>query len=248
MLDKALLSSTDVTQGRPQAVIGVDRLPRMVSDRRRRRAARRLREGDGRELPPYRFWQLLDRSLFHIRLPTDGGGHELWSVDIRHMGDANGEVWAGFYRDRLQVARAEPPALMPVPGGVLDVATSSYGLKRCHFVPEVGAERPLLPDHASAAGMRARLGQRFPVLSRFIGALSILVLLIALVIGAPQLLEQITTIPPVAERVGTFTAPVHLPLDLNVALVVATLLASTERALRLRYHWLLDGGLFDGGE
>ncbi len=35
---------------------------------------------------------------------------------------------------------------------------------------------------------------------------------------------------------------------LNIALVVATILASTERALRLRYNWLLDGGLFDGDD
>lgn len=66
--------------------------------------------------------------------------------------------------------------------------------------------------------------------------------------GGPQLVEQISEIPPIAERGGTYTAPVHLSAGLSVALVVATLLASTERALRLRHHWLLDGGLFDGEE
>ena len=74
------------------------------------------------------------------------------------------------------------------------------------------------------------------------------VLVVALVLGVPQIVEQISQIPPVAENVGTFTSPFHLSATLNVALVVATLVASTERALRLRYHWLLDGGLFDGDD
>lgn len=220
----------------------------MVSERRRRRAARRLRDGDGGELSPFRVWQVLTRSLFHVRLPDETGASALWSVDVRHGGDENGDVWVAFYRDRRQVARARPPAVMPVPGRTLDVATSGYGLRRCHYVPEVGRERPLVPERSSAAGLRARLGVRFPVLSRFLGLLSILVLLVALALGGPQLVEQISEIPPIAERVGTYTAPVHLSAGLNAALVVATLLASTERALRLRYHWLLDGGLIDGEE
>lgn len=61
-------------------------------------------------------------------------------------------------------------------------------------------------------------------------------------------MEQISSIPPVAERVGTFDSPVALPAWFNIGLTVAALLASTERALRLRYHWLLDGGLFDGDD
>lgn len=81
-----------------------------------------------------------------------------------------------------------------------------------------------------------------------IGIVSITVLLIALVLGVPQIIEQISHIPPVAERFGTFTSPIQLPAVLNITLVIAALLASTERALRLRYNWLLDGGLYDGTE
>ncbi len=65
-------------------------------------------------------------------------------------------------------------------------------------------------------------------------------------LGVPQIAQQITEIPPIADRVGVFTSPIHLPGWLNVTVLVATVLASTERALRLRYHWLLDGGAFDG--
>jgi hypothetical protein len=34
---------------------------------------------------------------------------------------------------------------------------------------------------------------------------------------------------------------VQLPVWANIALTIAAAVASTERALRLRYHWLLDG-------
>lgn len=220
----------------------------MVSERRRRRAARRLRNGDGRALPPFRVWQLLTRSLFHVRLQEPGEGTALWSVDTRHGGNTNGEIWVDFYRDRRQVARSKPPAVMPVTGGVIEVAVSHYGLKRCHLVRDDGREQPLQPDPASAAGARARLAERFPGASRALGVVSVVILLIALVLGIPQLAEQITAIPPIGDRVGIFTSPLQLPWWVNVSLIVAAIVASTERALRLRYHRLLDGGMLDGSE
>ncbi|MCI2958426.1 hypothetical protein MN032_12050 [Agromyces atrinae] len=75
---------------------------------------------------------------------------------------------------------------------------------------------------------------------------SVTILLVSLVLGVPQLLELVTSIDWVAENIGTFTSPIHLPSAVNVTLIVASIIASTERALRLRYHWLLDGGLFEG--
>ncbi len=41
---------------------------------------------------------------------------------------------------------------------------------------------------------------------------------------------------------GVSEPPIHLPLWLNIALGPAAAPASTERALRLRHHWLLDAG------
>jgi hypothetical protein len=64
----------------------------------------------------------------------------------------------------------------------------------------------------------------------------------------PQIIEQITHIPPIAENFGSFVSPIHLPAWANTSLVVASLVASTERALRLRYNRLLDGGLFGEDE
>jgi hypothetical protein len=54
-----------------------------------------------------------------------------------------------------------------------------------------------------------------------------------------QLVEPVSRIPPIAENIGRFESPVHLPIWLNFALAVGAILGSAERALRLRYG-LLD--------
>lgn len=207
--------------------------------------ARTPQPGDDHALQRYRWWQMLLRSLFHLRRRGDGAD-EVWSIDVRHGGDSNGEVRAQLYRDGRNTARSKLPAKFVIPGGTIQVATSGYGMKRCHYVTDDGTARPLAPDPASAEGLRMRLARTRPGLSRAMGAGSVVVLLAGLVFGVPQIIEDITRIPPVADAVGTFVSPVHLPLGVNIALLVATLVASTERALRMRYNWILDGGAFDG--
>lgn len=167
-------------------------------------------------------------------------------MDVRVWGDSKGEVKAQLYRDGQHHAVSKLPAAFPVPGGTVEVVASGYGLKRCHYLPDDGVERQLSPDPASAEGRRARLERTHPTVGRAIGLVSVSVLFLALLLGLPQVVEQISQIPPIAENVGSFTSPIQLPAWLNVSLVVVTLVASTERALRLRYHWLLDGGMFDG--
>lgn len=209
---------------------------------------RSVKPGDGHALPRYRWWQLFSRSLFHLRLAGADGVRETLSVDVRHGGDANGVVLAKLYRDGLHVATSKLPAQFTVPGGRIEVVVTGFGLKRCHYVTQDGSERQLTPDPASAEGRRARLDRAHPALSRAMGIASLGILVIALVLGVPQIIDQITHIPLIAESVGTFTSPVSLPAWANISLVVATLVASTERALLLRYNSILDGGLFDGGE
>ncbi len=220
----------------------------VFSDRKRRRAARKVKPGDGHALERLRWWQLFSRSLFHIRLTRGDGLRQIWSVDVRLAGDSDGEVWAQLYLDGWHHAGSKLPAAFPVTGGTVEVVASGYGLKRCHYLSDVGAEQQLMPDPASGEGRRARLDREHPVMSRAIGFASIAVLIVGLVLGIPQIVEQITHIPPIAESVGSFTSPVHLPGWFNITLLIATLVASTERALRLRNNWLLDGGLFDGSE
>lgn len=207
---------------------------------RQRMVTRRVKDGDGRPLPKYRWWQLLSRSLFSLRLEEEGR-EVVYAVDVRHGGDASdGEVRARLYRDGVQHAVSKTPARFPVAGGVIEVATTQFGLRRIHFVTDGGREHQLTPDPRSGAGRRMRFHREYPTLSRAIGVVSVLFLLIGVALLGLQLAEVVTEIPPVAERIGVFTSPVVLPLWLNIALGVGAAVASTERAMRLRYHWMLD--------
>ncbi|MFG3257327.1 hypothetical protein [Streptomyces sp. NPDC048172] len=215
----------------------------MFEERRRRRAVRRVRAGDGRPLRRFRWWQLPGRALFELALTEDHGRTVRYDVDVRHwQNQSSGNVKAQLYRDGRLHAESKIPAVFPVPGGgTIEVAMSGFGIKRCHHVAADGAERQLTPHPASAEGRRARLDRDHPALSRWIGLCSLSALLVGVGLLVLQIAEPVSEIPPVAARVGSFESPVRLPLWLNIALGAATAMASVERALRLRYHWLLDG-------
>ncbi|WP_103337682.1 hypothetical protein [Amycolatopsis sp. CA-126428] len=205
---------------------------------RRRRAAKRIKPGTGRELQPFRWWQPFARSLYSIDLAG-----WVYTVDVRHRrrffsDDGKGTV--DLYLDGRHHAESKLPAAFPVPGGTIDVADSPFGLKRCHYVTDEGEEGRLVPDRASAEGRREHFARRHPVLSRVIGATSVALLVISVLLLVPQLIEVAFKIPPVAQRFGTFVSPVVLPAWLNTVLSVGAVLASVERALRLRNNWLLD--------
>jgi hypothetical protein len=214
----------------------------VFEERRRRRAVRRVKRGDGRPLKRFRWWQYLGRGLFYLRLSNGGGRATVYAVDVRHWGaQGGGEVKAHVYLDGRHHAESKIPAVFPVEGGAIEVAMSGVGFKRCHYVTADGAERQLTPDPKSAEGHRARLDRNHPALSRMIGFGSLVLLLIGAGLLVLQLLEPISEIPPIAESIGTFDSPIDLPVWLNIALGLATGVASLERATRLRYHWLLDG-------
>lgn len=158
---------------------------------------------------------------------------------------------AALYCDGVQVARSNLPAAFPVPGGVIEVARSSYGLTRMHFVPRAEGGTAGGPDEASTAvmlqphrrspeGIRARIARRFPFVSRVIGALAVVILIVGLVTGLPQGLQMITEIPLIADRFGVFTSPFQFPAWVNTSLLIAGIVAATERALTLKNHWLID--------
>ncbi|MFJ5222556.1 hypothetical protein [Streptomyces sp. NPDC088400] len=215
----------------------------MFTEWRRRRAAQRVKPGDGRALKRFRWWQLLFRALFYLRLTDDAGRQTVYAVDVRHwQNQSSGEVKAHLYLDGRRHAESRLPAAFPVRGGTVEVRMSAFGLKRCHYVTADGAEYQLVPDPDSAEGRRARLDRAHPALSRWIGFVSVIVLVIALALLISQLIEQLTQVPVVSQHIGTFTSPIHLPAWLNITMGVGTLVASTERALRLRYSRLLDGG------
>ncbi|MFE9288799.1 hypothetical protein ACF1HU_17080 [Streptomyces olivaceus] len=214
----------------------------MFKDLRRQRALKRVTPGDGRALKPFRWWQSLSRALFYLRLAADDGRQSVYAVDVRHgRQDSNGHVHADLYLDGRHHAKSRLPAVFPVPGGAVEVRASGFGLKRCHYVTDEGTENQLVPDRDSAEGRRAHFDRSHPALSRWTGAVSAVVLVVALLLLLVQLAEQLTRPEEIAQYVGSFTSPVDLSGWANTALGVVTAVASTERALRLRYSRLLDG-------
>ncbi|MBQ1159002.1 hypothetical protein KBZ21_12870 [Streptomyces sp. A73] len=215
----------------------------MLKEWRQRRALRRVEPGDGRELKRFRWWQQLSRALFYLRTADATGRWTVYAVNVRHgQNQGSGNVKAELYVDGRQHAVCRLPAVFPVEGGTVEVSMSGFGLKRCHYVTDEGYEHQLTPDPASAEGRRASLARRHPTLSRVIGCFSAVALATALVLLVSQMAEKLTEPREIAQHIGTFTAPVHLSVWMNIAVVLVTLAASTERALRLRYSRLLDGG------
>jgi hypothetical protein len=221
----------------------------MVTKLRRRLQLAKVRSGDGSALRDYRSWQVFSRSLFFLEpAPSAGRGHA-YAVDVRYLADAKtrkqhddaiGKAPAALYRDGVQVHRSNLPTAFPVPGGVIEVATSAFGLKRMHFVSAGGGEHALRPHRRSQEGLRARFGHRHPRASAVVGAVSLAVLLIVLAVSLLHGVEALTRIPVVTEHVGSFTSPVRLPTWATIAMTVAGALSAAERALRLRYHRLID--------
>ncbi|RSN46132.1 hypothetical protein DMC64_15485 [Amycolatopsis sp. WAC 04197] len=209
----------------------------------------KVRPGDGSALPEYRLWQLFSRSVLFLDLVTPSGETQVYAVDVRHLAeaktrkqheDASGKSPAALYRDGVQVHRSNLPTSFPVPGGVIEVATSAFGMKRIHFVADDGTESALRPHDRSQEGLRARFGRRFPRTSALVGVVSLLVLLAALVVSLMHGAEAVTRVPAVAEHVGRFVSPVDLPTWGTIVLTVAGVLSAVERATRLRFNRLLD--------
>ncbi|MDG4808198.1 hypothetical protein O7634_15705 [Micromonospora sp. WMMD1120] len=190
-----------------------------------------------------RWWQLPFRTLFHLPLTRRDGRRLAYAVDLPYRADSgSGRAKAHLYLEGRHLAASKLPAAFPVEGGTIEVAVSAFGIKRCHYVPTAGRTHPLIPDPRTAEGRRARLEHDHRALSRSVGLLSMLVLLGGAGLNLLQLAEPISRIPAVAERTGHLDLPVHLPIWLNFALAVGAILASTERALRLRYGFVDQAG------
>lgn len=209
-----------------------------------RRKKSKIKPGDGHQLKPFRWWQMLGRTLFYAPLETDDGQLRTYAVSVDFFDwDDNADV----YLNGKHHARAKLPASIPVEDGVIEAATTLYGLKRMHYVAATGEEQVLKPDGASAEGLRAKLAQRKPGLSRAIGILAVIILLTLLPIGLLQLVEMGSHTDVAANFMDPFTSPINLPEWTSTPLLVLSLLAAMERALTLRNHWLIDmdTGWFD---
>ncbi len=225
----------------------------MLGGWRRKRRQNKVKPGDGHALKPFRRWQLLHRSLFFLELegPEPEGAEpeeptsvprRTYAVSLNYFDDGKIHLYADGKHEAVSTA----PASFPVPGGSIEAATSTFGVKRMHFVPADGGPAQLLtPDPGSNEGRRSRFDAAHPAASRWLGRLSVLVLILALLLGLPQLAELVTRVDVVADTLGTFESPLHLPAWANTAMTVGAALASYERALRVQHNWLLDG---DGGD
>lgn len=205
---------------------------------------RRVRTGSGEPLKPFRWWQLFGRSLRTIDLRgTDAtsahAATSSYAVDVRHGGDASdGAIRARLYVDGALRSYSTMPARFEVPGGRIEVAISGFGLKRCHFVADDGTETALAPDAASAEGRREELHRRRPRLSRAIGVISALLIVIGLCVEVPQLVEALSRIPLIADSIGVIESPIELPLAAHLLIGLGAVLGGAERALRLRAGWI----------
>ncbi|WP_250007516.1 hypothetical protein [Actinoplanes sp. M2I2] len=213
----------------------------MFDDWRRRRAVQRIKPGDGRALKRFRWWQTLSRSLFSLPADSRAGRPAAYAIDVNHLrSNDNGDTEAHLYRDGRFQARVRLPAVFPVEGGAIEVATSAFGVRRCHFVTDNGAEQQLVPDPRSAEGRRARLDRERPALSRWIGAIAVVLVGVPFVFALAQTAEAVSRFPPLAERFGVFESPVDVPGWFAAVLTISAVVGSTERALRLRYNSWLD--------
>lgn len=216
----------------------------MIKNWKHRKAAKRIKSGNGRPLKHFRWWQPLSRALFYLPLTDGDGRHVVYAVDVPYWQQVmteDGKGKAHLYLDGRHHSESTLPAVFPVPGGAVEVESTAFGLKRCHYVTAEGAVHQLIPDERSAEGRRARLDREHPALSRWIGVLSLIVLIVPIILVVPQIIDGVSHVPPIAQRFGTFTSPVDLPLWLNIALGLCASTSSVERATRLRWNALLDG-------
>ncbi|QUX27137.1 hypothetical protein KGD83_17520 [Nocardiopsis akebiae] len=192
---------------------------------------------DGKPLRPFRRREVLHRVLYTVEHPGPGGGRVVYTAEV-DLGREDG--CAELYADGRSQAKAELPAAFPVPGGVIEVDVSLYGVRRVHLVLDDGREQRLTPAPGTIEDLRGRLHRRHPRVSRAIAGLAVAILALNLVLAVPQALELVTGIPRVAELFGSFTSPVALPRWLNAALILAGVLAAVERVLTLRRNRVLD--------
>ena len=215
----------------------------MLSGYQRRRRAARTRVGDGHPLEPFRWWHLLaGRKLFALSLIRPDGSRANYDIDVHLAGKQAGDFgMVHLYLDGRHYAESSLPTALPVEGGVIIVALSTAGIQKAHYLADDGNARQLTPHPKTAIGRRMRFDRDHPMLSRLVAVISVFMLVIGLGLNGIQLLEPLSQIPPVEEHLGHFESPLRLPFWLNIALGFGAGLAATERALRVKFHWLLDG-------
>lgn len=179
-----------------------------------------------------------------------------WTVLAAEHRDARYEVeldflaWekgAKLYRDEALVEQRDTPVKVDLDDGTrLEVDISMYGVKYARLVTPDG-RIPLQPIPESWEHRWTRWHRDHPAAARAIATASWVVLLVAAILGIPQMLEvgaAILTETDLGERFGvevSYTSPVALPGRVNTAMTVLAVAAALERGTRMKYRWWLDG-------
>ena len=182
--------------------------------------------GESHSLRPLGGWDIVARGRFETR----HDGH-VWTVDLDYfdLGDK-----LHLFRDGVEVDVQKSPASFRVGGNAtINATTGLLGMRAVDLVTD-DETTMLTPVDGTAEGWRLRLERERPELSRRIGAISWLVLVVALVNEVPQLIGLI------AGATGAdLEPPFMLPAAVNIILGIAALAAAVERALRFKSNrWL----------
>lgn len=169
--------------------------------------------------------------LWRTQLGIDHAGSR-WVVE-QDFGD--GEERIELYRDGVQVAKATSPARFDVPDGRIEAKIVSGQVRRARLVTPAGTH-PMAPERGTAEHGRARFAERFPVFSAIVAAISLAIVVGAAILELPQLLQVVTHVEIVRDWLGwSFVSPIRLPVEWNVPITVAGVVASIERGWRFQH-------------
>ena len=210
---------------------------RFIRRWRQRSKMKKVKEGDGHPLKPYRLWHIFTRSLFHIEIINDMNEKTTYAINCKYFVE---EPRADLYHNGKHIAYSKLPATFPVENGFIEVEHGGYGVNRIHYAADKEEAFSIYPDKRSIRGLRMWMDKRFPRISRLMGIIAIIVLLVSIALSLPQLIDTITKIPWITENIGRFESPIAFPIWANIAIFVAAAIAGVERTLMLRKHWLID--------
>lgn len=165
------------------------------------------------------------------------GGHE-WLVDVDYFDFAER---IRLYRDGIQDRVGSTPARFELNDEAhIQADLGLLGMKRVHLVTPQG-EWLMQPVAGSLESGRRAFARRAPRVSALIEITAVVVLIAALIVELPQLLDSVSN----SEWFGrltewNFTSPWWLAGPVNAVVAVAGALAALERGLSMRYSPWLD--------
>jgi hypothetical protein len=163
-------------------------------------------------------------ALFHGRFETSYDGRT-WTVDVDFL-DPGRKL--NLYRDGTPVESQKSPATFELgAGGTIEASMTMLGMRQIDLVVD-GETTTLAPVDGTPEAWRLRLGRERPGLSRAIGAISWIVLVIAFVTGLGELVA-----------LTGVDSPFAIANPFNTIIGLAALFAALERALRFKTsRWL----------